>query len=602
MGQHNKVLPQNCSDSMLIRYTITVILFLIVISHYSIAQNFNRVINPISKHDDNLIATIECANGNYLGVGSISPSFLLPNPYKSYSQVYMLNSIGDTLWTKRYDINFDYDGLTQAHVALELSYGEFIIAGNFLDTIEQGGTTYIMKIDSLGNQLWFNIINAGYSDKPVNIMLTDSNFILLLGYYYTDTLNSDSKTFIIKIDSSGNFLTQTDYYFGRYTAAYSWHKTLDGGIIFGGEFNPQGRIDGDLMLAKLKPDLQVEWVKNYGTLHEDRSGYRAGLINTVSSEYIMCGRTFVPCTSNCWYERTEGYVIKTDSSGNLIWQKHYSSPDTNFYFYGIQPSENGYVVGGGIALDTFTRTMPRGYLMKIDTSGNKIWSRTYTYHNAYEEDNYAWDLIKTSDGGYLLSGYLIYNLSDNRNDAWLVKTDSCGYTEGDVSIAQIQLISIQDSTVRLNNRSPQFCSFKWYFGNGDSSTTKNPTYTYSDTGTYTIMLITQAGNEKDTAYLTIHIGDTVVSSPHLTAITPQLKLYPNPATQYIILSGFIPQETGKAVLEFYDMQGKLIKQEPLEQGAINRSIGIREFSQGVYAYKVFSSDKIITTGRIFVEP
>ncbi len=372
--------------------------------------------------------------------------------------------------------------------------------------------------------------------------------------------------------------------------------------VLSGEMSINGIDNMQLCLMKLDSNFNFLWRENFGTPFTDRSGVARNLIITPNQEYIMCGRTFVPCTSNCWFNRGEGYIIKTDSSGNLIWQKHYSSPDTNFYFYGIQSAENAYVVGGGTSLDTFTHTMPRGYLMKVDTSGNKIWSRSYTYHDAYEEGNYAWDLIKTSDGGYLLSGYLIYNLSDNRNDAWLVKTDSCGYTEGDVSIAQIQLISIQDSTVRLNNRSPQFCSFKWYFGNGDSSTTKNPTYTYSDTGTYTIMLITQAGNEKDTAYLTIHIGDTVVGSPQITAISPQLKLYPNPATQYIILSGFIPQETGKAVLEFYDMQGKLVKQEPLEQGAINRSIGIREFSQGVYAYKVFSSDRVITTGRIFIEP
>jgi PKD repeat protein len=196
----------------------------------------------------------------------------------------------------------------------------------------------------------------------------------------------------------------------------------------------------------------------------------------------------------------------------------------------------------------------------------------------------------------------ILHQSSTKNDAWLVKTDSCGYTEGDVSIAQVQLQSQEDSTVQLYNSSPQYCKWQWYFGNGDSSSVRHPQYTYSDTGTYTIMLITQAGNDKDTAYLTIHIGDTVVSSPQITIIQPQLKLYPNPATQYIILSGFIPQETGSAVLEFYDMQGKVIKQEPLEQGAINRSIGIKEFSQGVYAYKVFSNEKIIATGRIFIEP
>jgi hypothetical protein len=352
---------------------------------------------------------------------------------------------------------------------------------------------------------------------------------------------------------------------------------------------------------KLDSAFNELWTKTYDAGYLDYSGLFTSLV-IAENGYMMVGQQeyFAPSTGTF---RAKGIIQKTDTAGTQQWLKLEGENYRDLFYVGIVPVENNeYVILGTVTNDTGMVGDSKALLIKIDSSGNHIWKREFAHYNDGRfEDTYVNNIYRDNNGNLVFCGYLIHS-SPTKNDAWLVKTDSCGYTEGDVSIAQIQLASIQDSTITLQNSSPQYCKWQWYFGNGDSSSVRHPQYTYSDTGTYTIVLITQAGNDKDTAYLTIHIGDTVVSSPQITIIQPQLKLYPNPATQYIILSGFIPQETGNAVLEFYDMQGKVIKQEPLEQGAINRSIGIKEFSQGVYAYKVFSNEKIIATGHIFIEP
>lgn len=50
-------------------------------------------------------------------------------------------------------------------------------------------------------------------------------------------------------------------------------------------------------------------------------------------------------------------------------------------------------------------------------------------------------------------------------------------------------IQCNDFTVTFQNQSSGATDYKWYFGDGDSSTVTNPTHTYADTGKYTVTLI-----------------------------------------------------------------------------------------------------------------
>ncbi|MBK9328371.1 MAG: gliding motility-associated C-terminal domain-containing protein [Sphingobacteriales bacterium] len=50
-------------------------------------------------------------------------------------------------------------------------------------------------------------------------------------------------------------------------------------------------------------------------------------------------------------------------------------------------------------------------------------------------------------------------------------------------------IQCNDFTVNFQNQSSGATSYKWYFGDGDSSTLDNPTHTYTGAGTYTVTLI-----------------------------------------------------------------------------------------------------------------
>jgi len=59
----------------------------------------------------------------------------------------------------------------------------------------------------------------------------------------------------------------------------------------------------------------------------------------------------------------------------------------------------------------------------------------------------------------------------------------------DSTLGGTSTLFLKGTTVNFINRSQNYTRQMWYFGNGDSSTARNPIYTYTDTGTYVVTLV-----------------------------------------------------------------------------------------------------------------
>jgi methyl-accepting chemotaxis protein len=114
--------------------------------------------------------------------------------------------------------------------------------------------------------------------------------------------------------------------------------------------------------------------------------------------------------------KTKAYLVKTDSGGNIQWNETYSR--TAGHDYGrsmIQTSDGGYAIAG--QTDYFGSG--DGWLIKTDSAGNLTWDKTYDGNNS---DSLV-SIVQTSDRGYALAGQTDFWGS---GDAWLIRTDSAG--------------------------------------------------------------------------------------------------------------------------------------------------------------------------------
>ena len=87
----------------------------------------------------------------------------------------------------------------------------------------------------------------------------------------------------------------------------------------------------------------------------------------------------------------------------------------------MQTIDQGYIISG--YSDSFGNSGFNLWIIKTDLSGNIEWQRSY---GCYGDDRGFWSL-QTSDCGYIITGYSNSN-SNSVPDILLIKTDNLGNT------------------------------------------------------------------------------------------------------------------------------------------------------------------------------
>jgi hypothetical protein len=184
----------------------------------------------------------------------------------------------------------------------------------------------------------------------------------------------------------------TGYDSGRYV-----QQTSDGGYIITGE------TDGDVWLIKTDRNGNIEWDRNLG----GRSSYCVQ--QTTDGGYIIVGKT----GGDVW-------LIKTNITGDIEWDNHFGGADKDFGYYVQQTKDGGYIIVG--ETKSYGAGMEDVYLIKTDNSGNMLWNKTFG--GAVDDIGYC--VQQTSDDGYIITGFTYSFGWGDFNDIWLIKTDNNG--------------------------------------------------------------------------------------------------------------------------------------------------------------------------------
>lgn len=199
-------------------------------------------------------------------------------------------------------------------------------------------------------------------------------------------------------------------------------QTQDGGYIICGytksnDTDVSGNHDtatADCWIVKTDNTGNIQWQKCFGGSNDDRA---LSIIQDTDGNYVFAGWT----NSNDYdvsgnHDTTgliaDAWVVKTDSAGNILWQKCLGG--TLFdYAQSIQQTDVGiYAVAGWTTSNNGDVSGNHGnadfWMFMLDDSGNFLWQKCIGGSN----NDYANDIKQTSDGGFLLSGATFSNDND----------------------------------------------------------------------------------------------------------------------------------------------------------------------------------------------
>ena len=254
----------------------------------------------------------------------------------------------------------------------QTSDGGYVIVGSSTSYGAGGSDLWILKVDGLGEFSWSKTYGGQGNDIGRDITQTSDGGYIITGYTKSFSSGGDMDLWLIKTDANGE------------SCLYS-----DGGTC---------------------SENSSKWIKSFGTSGND---YGTSVQETSEGDFIVAGKSGrIPSV----------FVIKTNSSGEKIWENLYGTGPGDRAQYIIERQDLGFLIVGKENANNVDDNL---CLINIDTDGAEVWHSLYGGGGA-DGGNH---ISEVSGGGYIIAGATKSYGNGNWDDLWLVKTSTGGSME-----------------------------------------------------------------------------------------------------------------------------------------------------------------------------
>lgn len=260
--------------------------------------------------------------------------------------VYLLKidiNSGNLIWDNvvtNFGYPYNFDGVIKG---IEEHQGDIYVVGTRDDPSPEIKTQGVLaKLDSNGNFIWEKIINPSYRTTFEEIMITNSNELIIAG-------STDSSGVLYEEYADSDQDTEIDFY-----------------II-------KSNLDGDIM-----------WEHTFG---DNQENFPSRIIETMDGNYVAVGNG--------------GYNInsyKIDPTGNLIWEEIYPAGNTVFANSIVEADDGSFMtIGYYHFVYGDANTL---FVSKSDSSGNTL---SVVDHVLPDYTYRGMDIKTLPDGSYLIA-------------------------------------------------------------------------------------------------------------------------------------------------------------------------------------------------------
>lgn len=295
---------------------------------------------------------------------------------------------------------------------IQASDGNLVIVGN-TTTEANKLDVYLLKCSTFGDTLWTQRFGGQEDDNGWCVKETTDKGYIITGF--TQSYNaSENDIFLLKTDADGKKRWLKTYGGEGDDIAWSIDIANDGGYVIAAQTNSIGNGDLDAYLIRTDANGDTLWTKTFGGPMIDRV-FSVDL--TSDGSILLAGITYSYGEGD-----RDAYLIKTDSNGNLLWQKTYGGPGYDNAHTVIVNNNNDIMLTGygDYWGSSGNHDM---FLKQITMEGEEIRTQTYGGLN----NDRAMTVFQTQDSGYILTGFT-QSYGEGEWDVYVVKTDKLGDT------------------------------------------------------------------------------------------------------------------------------------------------------------------------------
>jgi len=323
--------------------------------------------------------------------------------------------LGGEMATSEYQWSRTYGGTEDDYASsmVQTSDGGYALAGSTRSFGAGESDFWLVKTDSKGSLEWSRTYGGSGHDGAYCVIQTNDGGYAMVGYGFAD---------LVKTYPDGK-MEWSQTYGGDYEEdLYCVVETSDGGYALAGSARAEGWLE-TFLLVKVDSAGKEQWTST-GDEWSEYGACASSLVETSEGGYVLVGDgAWSPISSHA-------IMAKFDSAGNEMWSKEYGADVWNTAHSVVKTSDGGYAFAG--SAESELSGEPALWLVKVDSSGEETWSKTYGRSGEYDyatRVSCAYSIVLTADGGYAAAGYTHVLDDFTGMDFLLVKTDSDGNME-----------------------------------------------------------------------------------------------------------------------------------------------------------------------------
>lgn len=469
----------------------------------------------------------------------------------------------------KFEITYSSGRNDQARAITQTMDSGYAVVGS---TVSYEGNTdvYLMKTDQFGVFLWAKRYGELGMEWGQDIVETTDSGLAILGYGHN---NGVYDMLFIKTDKNGDsiytkFIGETDWDFG-----YALKQTPDKGFILVGETYKTGTSKA--YLVKLDSNGNTEWKKTFGGVLKSKF---EDVIIAHNGDFLMAGET------KAYGNGRQVYLVRTDSLGNLIWEKNYGNPGTDFAKSITQINSGDFVFAGGTNTPPYTDL--DNWAGKIDSMGNLIQNQVVIDYSPTppSTQNNDWNetVVKHNDS-LVFAGQRSYGTEEPGNIyiyRYSNEINTSGYKDDFQKFMSPNVETAYDSKMTYDNGVIFACTAEFI----DTSESNIYLIKLDSTMAYPHPYYNSISHQYDYTSISEKVKET------------EFSIYPNPSSSFstINLEKFKKE---LVTVTIFDSYGKLILNESTSE--INYLVDVSRYNSGIYFVRVNSKD-VVKTKRLVI--